>query len=305
MTYIIHADYQPLNYIISGVDSSQIKEICLKDIKDTLLLRCVRGLLRRLGLYWVFRSLYIRSESLEQLSLIEENARIIIIDNRHLVDLRIIDKILPSSVERNLFYWTPICQLFHRYTSEKRSKYMKAINKMYRISSFNADDARIYPEIAIKPPFFRFPNKSKLTSDVTQGLYFIGYEKNRRDVLLEYKASFERLGLPCSFLIFKRKMKGISYFENIQNVSRCSCVVDITTEQTGISLRPLEALFFDKKLITNNKSIKEYSFYHPNNIFILEEDDLRKLPEFVTTPVTAVSEKVKEEFDINSWILNY
>ncbi len=182
---------------------------------------------------------------------------------------------------------------------------MKAISKMYRISSFNADDVRIYPEIAIKPPFFRFPNKSKLTSDVTQGLYFIGYEKNRRDVLLEYKASFERLGLPCSFLIFKRKMKGISYFENIQNVSRCSCVVDITTEQTGISLRPLEALFFDKKLITNNKSIKEYSFYHPNNIFILEEDDLRKLPEFVTTPVTAVSEKVKEEFDINSWILNY
>ena len=195
MTYIIHADYQPLNYIISGVDSSQIKEICLKDIKDTLLLRCVRGLLRRLGLYWVFRSLYIRSESLEQLSLIEENARIIIIDNRHLVDLRIIDKILPSSVERNLFYWTPICQLFHRYTSEKRSKYMKAISKMYRISSFNADDARIYPEIAIKPPFFRFPNKSKLTSDVTQGLYFIGYEKNRRDVLLEYKASFGKAGL--------------------------------------------------------------------------------------------------------------
>lgn len=40
MTYIIHADYQPLNYIISGIDSSQIKEICLKDIKDTLLLRC-------------------------------------------------------------------------------------------------------------------------------------------------------------------------------------------------------------------------------------------------------------------------
>ena len=34
MTYIIHADYQPLNYIISGVDSSQIKEICLKDIKE-------------------------------------------------------------------------------------------------------------------------------------------------------------------------------------------------------------------------------------------------------------------------------
>lgn len=100
MTYIIHADYQPLNYIISGVvDSFKLKEICLKDIKDTLLLRCVRGLLRRLGLYWVFRSLYIRSESLEQLSLIEENARIIIIDNRHLVDLRIIDKILPSSVE--------------------------------------------------------------------------------------------------------------------------------------------------------------------------------------------------------------
>ena len=49
MTYIIHADYQPLNYIISGVDSSQIKEICLKDIKDTLLFRfrlCTTYMLR-------------------------------------------------------------------------------------------------------------------------------------------------------------------------------------------------------------------------------------------------------------------
>lgn len=305
MIYIIHADYQPLNYILSGVDSAQIKGICLKDIKDTLVLRCVRGLLRRLGLYWPFRSLYIKRESLEQLSLIEENARIIIIDNRHLVDLRIIDRLLPSSVERNLFYWTPICQLFHRYVPAKRSKYMKAISKMYRISSFNADDARIYPEIAVKKPFFRFPDKSELFSDVSLGLYFIGYEKNRRNVLLKYKETFERLGLPCSFLIFKRKTKGISYAENIQNVIRCSCIVDITTEQAGVSLRPLEALFFDKKLITNNKSIKEYSFYHPDNIFILEEDELCKLPEFVNTPVTVISDKVKEQFDINSWILNY
>lgn len=305
MTYIIHADYQPLNYIISGINSSQIKEICLKDVGDTLFLRCARGLFRRVGLFWLFRSLYIKGESLKQISLIEENTRVIIIDNRHLVDLRIIDKILPSSVERNLFYWTPICQLFHRYTPEKRSKYMKAISKMYRISSFNADDANIYPEITVKPPFFRFPKESESASDIKQGLYFIGYEKNRLNVLLKYKASFEKLGLQCSFLIFKRKAKGISYLENIRNVSRCSCVVDITAGQAGISLRPLEALFFDKKLITNNKSIKEYSFYHPSNIFVLEEDNLNDLPAFVNAPVSVISKNIKEEFDINTWILNY
>lgn len=305
MTYIIHADYQPLNYIISGINSSQIKEICLKDVGDTLFLRCARGLFRRVGLFWFFRSLYIKSESLKQISLIEENTRVIIIDNRHIVDLRIIDKILPSSVERNLFYWTPICQLFHRYTPEKRSKYMKAISKMYRISSFNADDANIYPEITVKPPFFRFPNESESASDIKQGLYFIGYEKNRLNVLLKYKASFEKLGLQCSFLIFKRKAKGISYLENIRNVSRCSCVVDITAGQAGISLRPLEALFFDKKLITNNKSIKEYSFYHPSNIFVLEEDNLNDLPAFVNAPVSVISKNIKEAFDINTWILNY
>lgn len=125
------------------------------------------------------------------------------------------------------------------------------------------------------------------------------------NVLLKYKASFEKLGLQCSFLIFKRKAKGISYLENIRNVSRCSCVVDITAGQAGISLRPLEALFFDKKLITNNKSIKEYSFYHPSNIFVLEEDNLNDLPAFVNAPVSVISKNIKEEFDINTWILNY
>lgn len=305
MIYIIHADYQPLNYILAGLNDAYGKDICLKDIKDTLLLRCIRGLLRRLKLHWYFRGLYIKRESLKQISFIEENAKVIVIDNRHLVDLRIIDRMLPPSVERNLFYWTPIHQLFHRYTPRKRMKYMKTISKMYRISSFNVDDANIYSEIMAKTAFFRFPDERKFVSDTKLGLYFIGYEKERLEVLLKYKSAFESMGLLCSFLIFKRKTKGISYLENIQNVSQCSCVVDITTEQTGISLRPLEALFFNKKLITNNKSIKDYPFYHPSNIFVLEEDDLDNLPAFVNAPLIVMDEKIKEFFDINSWILNY
>ena len=43
--------------------------------------------------------------------------------------------------------------------------------------------------------------------------------------------------------------------------------------QGGLTIRTLEALFYNKKLITNNESITEYDFYNADNIFIYKEQD--------------------------------
>ncbi|MBA2042253.1 LPS core biosynthesis protein RfaS, partial [Escherichia coli] len=50
--------------------------------------------------------------------------------------------------------------------------------------------------------------------------------------------------------------KQISYEENIRRTLNANIIVDITKEnQSGWTLRILEALFFNKKLITNNINV--------------------------------------------------
>ncbi len=39
-------------------------------------------------------------------------------------------------------------------------------------------------------------------------------------------------------------------------------------------------MYFQKKLVTDNQAIAHYQFYHPENIFLLQERDLDELPEF-------------------------
>lgn len=45
-------------------------------------------------------------------------------------------------------------------------------------------------------------------------------------------------------------------------------------------MRTMEAIFSGKKLISNNARLKEYTFYHPNNIFIVDKDNIDLIPHF-------------------------
>ena len=69
--------------------------------------------------------------------------------------------------------------------------------------------------------------------------------------------------------------------------------------------RPLEALFFNKKLITNNPNIQSYDFYNPKNIFIFGKDPTGKIKDFMQNPIEPVADSVKKKYDINEWIKHY
>lgn len=74
----------------------------------------------------------------------------------------------------------------------------------------------------------------------------------------------------------------ISYQQNIEKLKRSSVVLEINKPgQSGLTLRALEAMAFNKKLITNNASIKDYDFYHPDKIFIWGEDDRTSMARFL------------------------
>ena len=72
--------------------------------------------------------------------------------------------------------------------------------------------------------------------------------------------------------------------------------------QTGLTLRPLEAVYFGKKLITNNKGILEHDIYDSNNMFVLDHNDIEHIVEFLNQPFKSVSHEVLDYYDFSSWI---
>ena len=65
----------------------------------------------------------------------------------------------------------------------------------------------------------------------------------------------------------------LSYEENLAKALNADVLIDINQPgQAGLTLRPLEAAFFNKKLITDNRLVKKLEFYHPDRFYILGEE---------------------------------
>ena len=95
----------------------------------------------------------------------------------------------------------------------------------------------------------------------------------------------------------------INYSQNLENVRNSKCVLDIVQRgQSGLTLRPIEALLNSKKLITDNVAVERYDFYDPRNIFILGKDDESRIKEFVDSPFVEVPELVIEKYEFGNWL---
>lgn len=69
--------------------------------------------------------------------------------------------------------------------------------------------------------------------------------------------------------------------------------------QSGLTLRVLESVFLNKKLIINNASVKEYDFYNSANIFVLEEFiDPDRLELFLNSDYVESDDKILGKYDL-------
>lgn len=77
-------------------------------------------------------------------------------------------------------------------------------------------------------------------------------------------------------------------------------------EDTAWTPRTLEALFNNKKLVSNNRCLLEAPFYDSHNIYIVGEDDKwRTLDDFLREPYIEVAEEKKAPYEIGNWINKY
>jgi len=91
-----------------------------------------------------------------------------------------------------------------------------------------------------------------------------------------------------------------------ENLYRNSCaVIDIEHPlQKGLTMRTLEALGAQKKIITTNSDIKNYDFYNPNNIKIISRTakDYTINTSFFTTKYQEIDSSLYKKYSIDGWI---
>lgn len=142
-------------------------------------------------------------------------------------------------------------------------------------------------------------------------VFFIGQNKGRLNDLLKLESVLQKLKITSYFhivsdnKIFRNKnlfQKKIAYTGVLELIGETKCILEMLQKnQSGLTLRSMESIFFKKKLITNNESISGYRFYRKENIFILGVDDLTHLKDFVMAPYKELEVKIVSQYTFEEW----
>lgn len=141
---------------------------------------------------------------------------------------------------------------------------------------------------------------------------YVGADKGRGEYILELEKKMNSLGLKTKFVIVangrlsKRKSyykKFMPYDEIVDLVSRSKAVLNVALEnQKGITIRDMESLFFDVKLLTTNKNIVNTDIYNPNNVYVIDGLNIDDLQKFMDLPHTPLSDEIKNRYTFDNYI---
>ena len=186
--------------------------------------------------------------------------------------------------------------------------------------TFDPIDAKKFG-IKFKPYFY--PEEYMIDCDekvpIKQDIFFVGVDKDRLGVIKALHRRFEQMNLTDKLMIVatlhkkysrsdeKWLAKRVPYEKIAENIKQSRAILDIVQSgQSGITLRPMEAMFYNKKLITNNIYIKEYDFYNPHNIFILQERNISELKEFLELPTIEINQEIKNKYRFSGgWLKEF
>jgi hypothetical protein len=139
------------------------------------------------------------------------------------------------------------------------------------IWSFDEADCKTYTLKHYSQFVRKFPLQNIPTPAID--LLFVGRNKGRKSIVEQLYASLSDAG----FKVYARVTGGdgiklISYQEYLSLVADSKCLLDITQEgQDGLSLRPIEAALYGKKVMTTNAAVRKTALYNANNVLVLTE----------------------------------
>lgn len=160
------------------------------------------------------------------------------------------------------------------------------------------------------PPVYKSSNVQR------PRLYFVGlYWENREKKIDRFIEEMSSKNVELAIFIqyynqseiknpkIKYIKERVTFRENLKNVEEADILLDfVDPVHNGLSIRFFEALYYKKKVITDNIMVKNYDFYHPSNIFVLENDNYNDIDAFLRSSYHEISEDIVKKYGFSSWI---
>jgi hypothetical protein len=267
------------------------------------------------------RSVFYSSDFIDQLKKIKPQDEVLIFAVENLKELKIVSGFIAAK-KIALFRWNPIRDFRSQGLGQRffEAQYIKSLKKLFSpVATFDPDDAARYGLMFVEQvyAFAKLPIPS--CNEPKVNLYFVGQDKGRLSQLKLVASEAERLGLSRRFHIVRDKEqkytkeelvllsdRSLSYEDNLALISRADVLVEIVQDnQSGITVRSLEAAFFGKKLITNNKRIMQTKLYDPSRVFIFEHENLQELQNFLETPLREIDPSILKDYEFKHWCRNF
>lgn len=182
-----------------------------------------------------------------------------------------------------------------------------------KVYTYEKVDAKKY-NLEFLPNFIYFEG-SKKCNQVAIGAFSVmsnDYRfKTLQNVALSLKQSNVNYNLcviqkgkkDCNLLNYLTKR--MSNDEVLENIKKAKLIVDIHKYgiQDGLTFRVFESLGLRKKIITTNRDVKNYDFYNPNNIYVIEDLDNIAIPNtFLTTEYQDVPDEIYNKYTLKTWL---
>ncbi|CAN4272326.1 hypothetical protein MCEMSEM29_01155 [Methylophilaceae bacterium] len=215
----------------------------------------------------------------------------------------------------------------YMWDSFKNRKFLpKNVPYFDKCFTFDFDDAKNYG-MQFRPLFYSNGFKKTEEKNLKFDISFIGTaHSDRYKVVSKVVANLPKdtksylylfLQAPWVFWLHKlcnSKFKGAAIREfNFLPLSKAEVkkifsdsliILDIEhPKQTGLTMRTLETLGAQKKLITTNSNVVDYDFFNPNNIFVMDRENVGHIPNsFLLRPYEPLSDQLYEKYSIKGWL---
>lgn len=200
------------------------------------------------------------------------------------------------------------------------------LNFFDKVFSFDRLDSVNNDKLVFNPLFFRNEYSIQYTnSSPSNDIYHLGWYHSDRLILIQKIAEYcQKNNLKYQFILFtgyfsyflqnifgghlknNKKFlifKPVSAKENFVNILNAKATLDIAHPfQTGLTMRTIELIGAERKIITTNEDVLNYDFYNPNNIFIINRDNPILDRSFFETKYESIPSEIRSNYSIHNWL---
>jgi len=164
--------------------------------------------------------------------------------------------------------------------------------------------------------YIYFDYKETPKKDEEFGVFNISSLDKRTKVMPDFARYFKEKNIDYKLIAFSNKehhelselnievTQNIYGLEDVFNlVTNSKILLDIQRpKQQGLSFRVMEGIALEKKIISTNTDLVNYDFYNPNNIVIVDSNNIYIDEIFFRTPYESIPPEIVQKYHVSSWV---